>query len=34
MIANDIYQNIKEYNPIKKREISFFLFDDFIIDML
>ena len=33
MIANDIYQNIKEYNPIKKREI-FFLFDDLIIDML
>ena len=30
---NDIYKNIEEYNPNKKRKISI-IFDDTIADML
>ena len=30
---DDVYKNIDEYNPIKKRKILI-VFDDFILDML
>ena len=32
-IMDDIYKNIEEYNPNKKRKI-FIVFDDIIVDML
>ena len=31
---HDVYQNIKDYNPQKKRKVLIIVFDDVIADMV